>query len=178
MNMTMRQQTPSLAQSAFENYRKELHQFLARRLPSPQDANDVVQEVFLRLLRLNRADLVRNPQAYLYGIASHVVREFHARAKRDRVTFDSQAVERRTDNPHHLWPDQLAEGLGLSRQIAAALAELPAMQQRVLLAEMRDGLSHEQIARELGLNRDTVRQYSARAMAFIRSRWNQCDGQD
>jgi len=172
MNMTAEQRDPPLAGPALDSYREELHRYLLRRLPNPDDANDVVQEVFLRLLRLRRTDFVRNPQAYVYGIASHVVHEFRARAKRDRVTYDSQAVERQAENPHHLSPDELIEGLGISRQIGAALAQLPPMQLQVLMYELRDGQSHEQIADKLGLSRDTVRQYSVRAQAFVRMHWD------
>ena len=82
---------------AFRQYGLGLHRYLERRLPTPQDADDVAQEVYLRLLRLDDTEFVREPQAYLYGVASNVVREFRMRSEleRERVTFDSTAAETR-----------------------------------------------------------------------------------
>lgn len=41
----------------------------------PGTALDLTQDIFERFLQIADTDAVRNPQAYLYGIASHVVRE-------------------------------------------------------------------------------------------------------
>jgi RNA polymerase sigma factor (sigma-70 family) len=51
-----------------------LHRFLASRLRNAlSEVPDLVQEVFLRLLRVNRLDSVQSPEAYLFGIARHVL---------------------------------------------------------------------------------------------------------
>src|ERR1700704_4221347 len=71
--------TASSASSAFLRYGPELQNFLLRRINRAQDAEDVVQEVFLRLLRMGDREILRNPRAYIYGIALHVVREFRMR---------------------------------------------------------------------------------------------------
>jgi len=65
-----------LARSAFETQYRDLHRFLLRRLSSPSEAADLMQDVFLRLLCIRRVDLVRHPRAYVYGIAAHVLHEF------------------------------------------------------------------------------------------------------
>lgn len=54
---------------------RPLLRFFASRLPDAADAPDMIQEVYLRLLRLNRPDLIRSPEAYLYTIAANIVRE-------------------------------------------------------------------------------------------------------
>src|SRR3979409_100008 len=53
-----------------------LHRFLASRLRTAlAEVPDLVQEVFLRLLRNNRMDAIRSPEAYLFGIARHVLHQ-------------------------------------------------------------------------------------------------------
>src|SRR5688572_29318763 len=98
----MQQDSSGLAESAFQRQYRELHRFLRRRIPATQDANDLVQEVFLRVLRLQHSELVRKPQAYVYGIASHVVHEFRMRAQHERVTYDSAAAEHLAEHPSEL----------------------------------------------------------------------------
>src|SRR5271154_7368567 len=87
-----------LAGTAFRDYAGDLHRFLARGVAHAQDADDLAQEVFARLLRVRDADLVRNPLAYLLGIATHVVREFRQRKQHERVLFDSSVADDLCDN--------------------------------------------------------------------------------
>lgn len=165
MNIKAKAPAPSFAQSTFENYHEGLHRFLLRRLRNAQDASDVMQEVFLRVLQLERTEAVRNPQGYLYGIASHVAKEFRHRMLRDPVTYDSQQVE----NAVPPTADELTESVSIERDIQQALAQLPAIQLRILVAKQRDGLSYPQIAQSLGLSAHTVRKYMDRALASVRS---------
>src|SRR5580658_6160765 len=90
-----------LATSAFREYSPELHRYLLRRVHHLQDADDLAQEVFARLLRVRDAELVRKPLAYLLGIAMHVVREFRQRKQHERVLFDSAVTDDLCENPEH-----------------------------------------------------------------------------
>src|SRR5688572_22934583 len=55
---------------------RELRRFLASRLRNASaDVPDLVQEIFLRLLRIKDHEAIRSPQAYLFTVASHVLRE-------------------------------------------------------------------------------------------------------
>ena len=166
-------QAASFAATAFEKHYRELHRYLVRRLPRTQDANDLIQEVFLRVLRLPRTELVRTPQAYVYGIASHVVHELRMRLQHERVTFDSHAVDHLSEQPSELPPDELAERLSTQRQLEQALARLPPTHQAVLLLHKRDGLSREEVAIALGLSAHTVKKYIFQAMAQMRAEWRE-----
>ena len=53
--------------------------------------DDAAQEVFLRLLRYDRGELVENPQAYLFKVATNVAAEWSIRARRER---ERERVER------------------------------------------------------------------------------------
>src|SRR6267378_6385638 len=78
---------------AFRKYAPELHRYIERRMRRPGMAPDLTQDIFERFLQIEDTDVVRNPQAYLYGIASHVVREALFREDQSLVTYDSDAVE-------------------------------------------------------------------------------------
>src|SRR5262245_29293984 len=103
----------SLARSAFLHYGTELHRFLMRRLGQTQDAEDLAQEVFMRLSRIDNSEFVRQPRAYLFGVASHVVSEFRIRRSRalEWVTVDSEMVDHRAEHPSDLHQDELADQL-------------------------------------------------------------------
>jgi RNA polymerase sigma-19 factor, ECF subfamily len=152
----------SAGAGSFGRYSRELHRYLLRRLRRPEDADDLAQEVYLRLLRMNQDTLVRKPLAYLYGIAARVVADFH-RSKTLPQTQDGDA-----DLDSQVIHDDLAERLNLQQQLHRALAQLPPMHAAVLLAHKRDGLSYQEVARELNLSVHTVAIYVKQAKARIR----------
>ena len=56
----------------FTDHRDRLQQYLRARLTSADDAAELAQEAYLRMLRVKRADLIRHPQAYLFRIANNL----------------------------------------------------------------------------------------------------------
>jgi RNA polymerase sigma factor (sigma-70 family) len=157
-----------LATKAFRNHAVELHRFLARRVAHAQDADDLAQEVFARLLRVRDADLVRNPLSYVLGIATHVVREFKQRKHHERVLFDSELAEDLCEHLEHAAAQGVAEQLELRDRLDQALKQLPAAHQLVLLLVKRDGLSYTEAARKAGLSVHTIEKYVVEARARLR----------
>lgn len=93
--------TDESAAPAWQQYGGWLHRYLTRclRHHDTQCARDLAQEVYLRLLRVEKGEPVRDYQAYLYRIASHVVYEFKLRARREIVHFDSETAEDCAEHP-------------------------------------------------------------------------------
>jgi RNA polymerase sigma factor (sigma-70 family) len=160
-------QSAEFAEKAVEHYGERLHSFLARRMHNPQDQDvkDLVQEVCLQLLKANHTALVRNPVAYILTTAAHVAERFGKRDQRARryVCVDSELMEFAAENPAELPADQMARRLSTQRQLNAALVQLPAIYQLVLLRFYRDGLSYVEIGKELKLSIHQVERYLAHA---------------
>ncbi len=158
------------AASALRHYGRQLHDFLRRRVRQSGELDDLAQEVYLRLLRVHSVDTIRNPLAYIYGVASHVVSEFHMRDSRRKVVFDSTLAESEPEPGSVAQPGTHAEGgLQVEIQVNEALRQLPPKQLAVLLLERREGLSHAEIADRLGLSPHTVKKYSVQALAQVRA---------
>ena len=160
-----------LALNTFRTHARELQRFLLRRVSDRHDADDLSQEVFARLMRVSNAELIRDPLAYLLGIATHVVREFRQRKQQQCVIFDSDMA------------DSLAGNLELARGVDAtgtsdrvelqnwldnALQQLPPTHQAVLLLVKADGLSYEEAAAATGLSVHTIEKYLVEARARLR----------
>jgi len=159
------------AGAAAHRYARELHRYLLRRLRRPQDVDDLAQEVYLRLLRLDEAKCVEKPLAFLYGVAAHVVADFKLQAstREAHLTFDEEAMEQRAEHPAQVLPDELAKQVALERHLDWALKQLPPTQAAVLLAHKRDGFSYEEIAKRLKLSVNTVEKYLTQAKAKLRT---------
>ena len=61
-----------------------LTRFLRRKVPNQIDAEDLAQEVYVRLLRMESLEQINEPQAYVYRIASNVASEWRLRASQSK----------------------------------------------------------------------------------------------
>lgn len=168
MLLSRSESASDLADTAFRDHAGELQRFLARRVGQPQDADDLAQEVFARLLRVRNADLVRNPLSYLLGIATHVVREFRQRKQHERVMFDSDLTEVLAEHTGGTPEQSMTEQFELRELLDKALKQLPAAHQLVLLLVKRDGLSYAEAAKAAGLSVHTIEKYVVEARARLR----------
>lgn len=172
----MSKQSPKPAghpvQAWLTQYSKALHNYLFRRLRSREDAEDMAQEVYLRLLRVEASEMIQTPQAYLYGIASHVVHQSRIRAQREVVDFDSDSTEALTETSLHATRDDFTEEAEIEQIVEWALNQLPLMQRVVLLLHKRDQLSDREIAQRLNIGVSTVKTHLARGQARMRILWD------
>jgi RNA polymerase sigma factor, sigma-70 family len=162
-------QAAALVASAADQYGRALHRFLFRRLRSTDNLPDLAQEVYLRLLRVNNAEEIRDYKAYLYKVAAHVVHEYRLQARRDSVMFDSGIAE---EAERHLRDDaciDFSEQLSTQRQLDNVLSQIQPMCRAVFLLQRCEGMSHAEVARELNLSEHTVKKYLFRALAALRA---------
>ncbi len=148
-----------------DEWHDDLVKFLARRTQTPADAHDLAQEVYLRLLRVDRSDLVRQPRSYLLRIAANLLHEWRLKARQAR--------------PHDAFLDDLEADESPERATAEALRakrvdrELTRLAPPVRLAlvlQIRDGLSYEEIATEMNVTPRMVKRYLMTAYATLRTR--------
>lgn len=157
----------SFAAEAERLYGSDLYFFLLSRLKNEQDAKDVVQEIYLRLLRLGQGELVRNPHAYVYFVASQVLTQFRMRARENPVMYDSQFLRNYDRHPANPGPDGVAERWLALAEVEELLAALPPMHRRIFMMRKIDGLSWTQIAEALKISVHTVKKYLCEANARI-----------
>jgi RNA polymerase sigma-70 factor (ECF subfamily) len=159
----------ALVRAVYEACGPALHRYLVRRLVNAETARDVAQETYLRLLRVEHAELIRAPQAYVFRIAANIVYELHLRERRDVVRFDSRLVRDATECVSDPLIVDPGERIDIDRQLKSVLAQLPPQYAAILVMKKRDGKSTEEIARELSLSVHTVKKYLCRALALCRS---------
>jgi RNA polymerase sigma-70 factor (ECF subfamily) len=169
----MKSLLPKQAWQVAAQYKRQLHTYLLRRLGKAQNVDDLAQEVYLRLLRIDDADYMRTPLAYLYRVASNVLSDWNEIEQREgHVTADSGEIDRWSESPEAAWPENPADRLELTEQIERALAQLPPLQATILVLFEQEGLTYQEIAKELEISVHTVEKYLTVARARIRTvRW-------
>lgn len=149
----------------FRQWRMPLRRFLSvRRSHSSADLDDIAQEVFLRMLRYDRSELVDNPQAYLFKIASNVSVEWSTRASR-RYPHAEQWLATLADEGT---PETEFEREAEEKNLKRAVESLPSRAREILRLHYGEGLTHEVIAKRLVTTRRIVKRDLIHAYADLR----------
>ncbi|HVW70475.1 MAG TPA: RNA polymerase sigma factor [Steroidobacteraceae bacterium] len=149
-------------------YGRRLRQFLSVRLRNVHDAPDVAQEVFLRLLRVERQDTIRNPEAYLFTVASHVLQQHALRRAADPVFVDITDAYSELALPEGEDPAVKADRAGRMEALERAIQQLPPKVGAALVLHRVAGHTVQEIADQLGTSRDSVKKYLMRAAEHCR----------
>ncbi|KAB0494792.1 sigma-70 family RNA polymerase sigma factor [Pseudomonas vancouverensis] len=154
-----------------ENYYRELVCFLNARLGNRQVAEDVVHDAYLRVLERTSDAPIEQPRAFLYRTALNLVIDDHRRnTLRQAESLDVLDSEERYFTPSP--QSALDHGQRLD-MLQRALAELPPLCRESFLLRKIEGLSHPEIAKQLGISRALVEKHIVNAMKHCRIRMRQ-----
>ena len=151
----------------YDLYKDKVFAFAYTLTKSRETAEEVVQEVFLKLWeRREQIKVEGSFLAYVKRITYNQVMDFFRKAGTDRKL--QQQIVYRMEQIR-----STGEEVVLSRELQAiyqrAIDSLPAQQRKVYLLSREADLSYEEIATELGLSRNTVRNHLAEAVKNIRA---------
>lgn len=152
----------------YAEHHDALNGFFRRRIAQPADAQDLAQEVYLRLLRVDSRDnsAIENPEAYLYTVASNLVKEYGAMQKRSSANVDIAAIPE-PEAPEGSAEDQVERELR-RRRLAEVLERLPPRCRAVMIMQYRDGMTYQQMAKELGVSTHMIKKHVTKALALCR----------
>ena len=153
----------------FRQWRVPLRKFLVGRAAVPaSDLDDVAQEVFLRLMRYDRTELIEHPQAYLYKMATNVAAEWSIRVRYARPHEAKWLVGLASE-------EQTEEGAAyeqLQDELERALLTLSPRQREVLKLQFFESLSRNQFAERLGLSERAVKRIVLKSYDRLRQQLN------
>jgi RNA polymerase sigma-70 factor (ECF subfamily) len=156
----------------YAQHKAELRHFFARQLRSAQNAEDLVQEIYVQLLRFPPTETLRQPLDYLYKIAWHVVNRANRRTQIEQQQFvsgDSEMLDRLAGRSGRLWAGDISEQLSTEQQLQRILGQLPHACRTAIILLRRDGLSYQEIADEMGVSVHSVKKYIARALTHFKT---------
>ena len=151
-----RSQEPFGLEKLYVEHQARVFRAAYRITGSAQDAEDVLQTVFLRLARWEEASLpTENLGGYLYRSAVNAAFDvLRARQRADTVNLD--AVEGFLSKDTADGPERMHQGAEVRAQLRRALARLNARHAEIFALRYLEGYANHDIARLLGISRITV----------------------
>lgn len=135
--------------------------WIRRRLSCDQQASDLAQDTFVRVLGQRRHDTLRQPRAYLSSIARHILVDMFRRRSIEQAYLDTLAHQ---EEPAHISPEQYHQIVETLLEIDAMLDALGGRTREIFLLAQLDGLTYVAIGRRLGVSTNTVRKHYIRAL--------------
>lgn len=166
----MTESRQGLVERLFAEHRRALQAFFYRRIRTKSDAPDLAQEVYVRMLRVGDMHAIRNPEHYLYTVASNLAKEY---AVLDR--WQARSVDVEGTNIQQLLGElpTVDAQVDISRRVTrlrAVLAQLSPKCRAAVVLQYRYGLSYADIAERLHVSPHMVKKYLAQALAHCRRR--------
>jgi RNA polymerase sigma factor (sigma-70 family) len=159
-----------LMERLFEAHRTALQAFFVRRVRTRHDAVDLVQEVYLRMLRVKDTDALRNPEGYLFTVAANLVHEQSLLESRRPTPAKADEAFLRADLDGARGIEESLDAQLRCARLREVLAQLPPKCRATVHMKYQHGLSYEEIAQHLGVSTHMVQKYLGTALAHCRRR--------
>jgi len=157
--------------------RTNLLRYFAARLGSSAAAEDLVQDIYLKIAALGEDAVVENEAAFLYRVGANLlldrVRQERRAMARDgawseskRVTIGGEAV---ADEPS---AEESVDSRRRLEKLTEAVGELPPQMQRAFRLHKLEGLSHADTAGQMGISVSAVEKHISAALKALLKRFS------
>ncbi len=152
----------------YDSYGPKIHAFALSYLKNGADAEELLQEVFLKLWDIRSTlDSSKNIKSFLFKICINLIYDFIRRKNIEKAYLDYSEKDSPvySDNTwHEVIYNEMLDNL---QQL---VAKMPEQRQRIFRLSKEDGLSNDEIANQLTLSRRTVENQLYRAIASLKEK--------
>ena len=150
----------------FDLYKERFYAVALKMTRSDEVAGDIVQDVFMNIWskRESLADVV-NPSSYFFTAVYRRVYHHYRKTALEKKLLQAVPVVKESVNT----TDEMVLAHESNELISQAISKLPPQQQLVFKLTKQEGLSREDIAQQLKISPNTVRNHLADALKFIRT---------
>jgi RNA polymerase sigma-70 factor (ECF subfamily) len=156
-----------------ESFASEIYAYLWRMLRNKEDAEDCLQETFLRAYRAySRLDPTANHRAWFYKIATNVANNFfrkQARRVPHQVELNDESM---SGTFHEAFSPEMREQV---EHIRVAVAELPNKQRAALILRKYHGFNYAEISSTLDCSESSARANVYQALKKLRAKFQPVD---
>ncbi|HMN78980.1 MAG TPA: RNA polymerase sigma factor [Burkholderiaceae bacterium] len=150
-----------------QRYYDELRRYLQRQVADPHEAQDLVQEVYERLMTMQRAGKsIEEARALLYQIARNLLIDRHRLLRSRQHVSDSELSDMPAAGDSE--PEAVLTGNQMLARLSGAIEGLPPRCREAFVLHKFEGLSHAQVAARMGISVNMVERHVMLAVAACR----------
>lgn len=153
----------------YSQHRDEMVNFIAVRIADADEAKDMVQDLFLRLLRRQQLVTPQTMNSLVYTMAHHAIADYY---RRRRVREDYEHYLRRRDDVGEI--ESIISARQLMERMERSLSRLPEASGRIYRLHIYDGLQVSDIAQQLSLPYKQVENRLGQARKMVRRQLRHC----
>lgn len=146
-------------------FRPGLMAFFLRRLGNHAEAEDMIQEVFMRLAT-REAGHMQSPESYIFRMAVNLLRD-RSRREKVRFTYRSEALAAEDAGIDMLDPSRVVAAKQSLQDFTEALRELPERTRDIFVLYRLENVDKRDIAQAFEISLSTLERHLARAMAHL-----------
>nr|WP_277606552.1 sigma-70 family RNA polymerase sigma factor [Acinetobacter higginsii] len=157
--------TPMLVDQLYRNHRGWLHQWLRQKIGNTEQAADLVQDTFIKLLQTRDELLgIKEPRAYLTSIAKNLLIDQVRRKRIEQAYLDGLSqMEYMLDAVAS--PEDQMQIIQALDQLCKALEDVSAKAQQAFILHYLEGYTHKETAERLGVSTKMIQKYLANCLA-------------
>jgi RNA polymerase sigma-70 factor (ECF subfamily) len=161
--------TEAVANAMSQRFRPALMAFFLRRIRNHSEAEDMTQEVLMRVAERGSAIDASRPDGYVFQIAANLLRD-RGRRMKVRAVYQQGLGANEAARVEELDPDRVLQGRQSLATVVNALRELPERTRTIFILFRLENMKQREIADMLGISVRTVEQHVIRASAWLRER--------
>ncbi len=152
----------------YERYCKRLYAFVIRYVKLEADAEEIVQEVFIKIWESrNKIDVYSSFESFLFTITYNSAISLLRKRVTAKKYLDHLKSVQEVEGLHEL-TDEI-HFKELNEKVNTLLDQLTPRQKEIFKLSREEGLTHEQIAKKVGISANTVKNHLVSALNFIKS---------
>ena len=150
----------------FNKYSQKVYNFSMQHLKNEEDVKDLVQEIFSKIWDIReKIDEKKSFNAFLFTIALNTIRDYFRKQVKNRRVIDKWLEEAESYSESTLESIELAS---LEKVVGTAVEQLPPKRQMVFKLSRLEGLSNDEIAERMKIEKKTVENHLNLALRHLR----------
>jgi RNA polymerase sigma-70 factor, ECF subfamily len=155
--------------AVYERYCKRMYGFVIRYIKQEEDAEEIVQEVFLKIWESRKKiDTYLSFDSFIFTIAYNTTISLLRKRVNEKKYLEYLQLRQQITNA-----DEIIDEIHfkqIKEQLKSSLNQLTPRQREIFLLSREEGFTHEEIAKRLNISSNTVKNHLVTTLAFLRSK--------
>jgi RNA polymerase sigma-70 factor, ECF subfamily len=154
--------------AVYERYCKRMYGFVIRYIKQEEDAEEIVQEVFLKIWESRKKiDTYLSFDSFIFTIAYNTTISLLRKRVNEKKYLEYLQLRQQITNA-----DEIIDEIHfkqIKEQLNTSLNQLTPRQREIFLLSREEGLTHSEIAKKLNISPNTVKNHLVTVLSFLRS---------